>query len=190
MPLLETFANASVRGFRSGINVEPQTYELISSAILGSATSTITFSAIPQTYKHLQIRTSARSAGFVGQGQIRFNGDATNSYSFHQVAASNSSTFASADTTYPFMGINNWVWQSTNSFNTSIIDILDYSVGTKNKTMRVISGRNSFADGNQTVSLSSGQWMKTDAISSITILLESSGSYATGSRFSLYGIVG
>ena len=56
----------------------PATYEPVATTTLGSTTGTITFSSIPQTYKHLQLRTftnTSRSSGASGSASLQFNGD-------------------------------------------------------------------------------------------------------------------
>lgn len=167
-----------------------KTFELISTTVVGSSVSTITFSSIPQTYKHLQLRTSVRSDGYTGFGLITFNGDTTNSYSSHFVEAGGSSTYAGNRISQPNIAISNWIWRTTNGFNSSVMEITDYSSSSVNKTVRSINGRNSFNDGNPTISLTSGLWRNTQAISSITFAIESSGTFAANSRISLYGIKG
>jgi hypothetical protein len=69
-------------------------------------------------------------------------------------------------------------------YSAAVIDILDYQ-GTKNKTTRSLYGLHDAND--KRIRLSSGLWMNTTAISSITISA-ASGNFTTASRFSLYGI--
>lgn len=165
-------------------------YELISTQILGSSTSTITFSSIPQTYKHLQLRTSAKAVGYNGYGQVRFNGDTSTNYRYHALSGNGSGVSSFTASTTTFISIPDWVWRTPSSFNASVIDIIDYASSSKNTTIKVLNGRNSFDDGNPTVALSSGFWNNTAAVSSMTIFLEGSGSFDVASRFSLYGIKG
>jgi len=50
----------------------------------GSGVSTVTFSSIPSTYKHLQVRMFGQAAG--GSGgvvRMRFNGDTGTNYTAH-----------------------------------------------------------------------------------------------------------
>ena len=58
-------------------------YELIETQVLGSDVYSITFSSVPQTYKHLQIRLTARCTASGSTGDwlsIRFNGDSSGNY--------------------------------------------------------------------------------------------------------------
>ena len=53
-------------------------YESIQTVTVGSGgQSTISFTSIPSTYKHLQIRMLARATGASTVGLIRFNSDAS-----------------------------------------------------------------------------------------------------------------
>lgn len=74
---------------------------------------------------------------------------------------------------------------STTIPTTSIVDILDFSSTTKNKTVRTLTG--SAYSATQQIKLMSGSWSNTAAITSIT-LFEIPGAYQAGSRFSLYGL--
>jgi hypothetical protein len=73
-----------------------------------------------------------------------------------------------------------------NSFGAGVIDILDYSSTTKNKTVRAIYG---VSDATPGVNLTSGLYAQTTAISSLTVTT-ATGNFAVGSRASLYGIRG
>ena len=82
-PLLETFANASVRGYFAAAVVDSGAYELISTTILSTTATSVTFSSIPSTYKHLQIRYIARATtGGVANFTMTFNGTSSG-YSYH-----------------------------------------------------------------------------------------------------------
>jgi hypothetical protein len=74
---------------------------------------------------------------------------------------------------------------NTTYANAGIIDIHDYASTTKNKTTRMFGGIDK--NGSGEVSLFSGLWRNTSAITSINIYM-SSGNWTTDSTFSLYGI--
>jgi hypothetical protein len=164
-------------------------YELIESTILGSATSSVTFSSLgdySSTYKHLQIRVAARDtrSGSVGGALIRFNSDTGSNYATHNLYGNGSSVVSDASTSQSY--IVGLLFPSgniaANIFGGGAMDILDAYSTTKNKTTRALSG---FATN--TINLTSGLWMSTASITSITIL-PSGGNLLAGSRFSLYGI--
>ena len=75
-------------------------------------------------------------------------------------------------------------------FSAGVLDILDYANVNKYTTTRVLSGFNTNGSANGTaVFLSSGLWMSTSAVTSITLTGRSTniGQY---SSFALYGIKG
>jgi hypothetical protein len=161
--------------------------------VMGTGSSgTITFSNIPQGYKHLQIRAIGRTDFAAGNIQIiaRFNGDTTTNYSTHNLygIGSGTGTFSgNANVTYTEVGQFAGSTNSSGIMGIAVVDILDYSNVNKFKTTRSLSGN----DGNGTgiIILSSGLWMNTAAITSM-VILAGAGSFLTTSRFSLYGIKG
>jgi hypothetical protein len=171
-------------------------YELIESVILGSSQSSVTFSSLDtysSTYKHLQIRWTARSDRS-GQDNdvlgIRFNGDSGSNYAFHRLGGDGSSVFSESGTsqTLPAFGYTVAAGTTTsNSFGAGVIDILDPYSTTKNKTVRVLSG---LTGGRSWVFLASGLWMNTASATSITVDQLYGPNFIAGSRFSLYGIKG
>jgi len=161
--------------------------------IAGTGSSgTITFSSIPSTYKHLQIRVLCRSSSTGRNIQVRFNSDTGANYAQHNLRG-NGSTAAATGTASTTEIEAGWIATSadaTNVMGVSIIDIHDYASTTKNKTLRAISGLdNNGATTNERIYLYSGLWMNTAAINSIS-LISNSGNWTTASSFALYGMVG
>lgn len=188
MPLLTTFAGNDVTAYGFGrLSELPSDYELIQT-ITPSAVSTVTFSSIVSTYKHLQFRiVSNNGTGFSGLS-LRFNGDTGSNYSRQALYADGSSVAslgqASQDRT--LVGIAGS--GTSNIFTPTLIEILDYTSTAKIKTVRSLTG-NAQA-GNQLVYLYSGGWYNTAAITSVTVFDNSGNNFASGSRISLYGIRG
>ena len=156
---------------------------------VGSAGSaTITFSSIPSTYKHLQIRVMAVYSAANPFGLLRFNGDTGNNYWWHQLQGNGSSATAST-----YASIDNEIYFPADAVGSSIptvqiADILDYTSTSKNKTVRILEGYD--ANGSGTLRLASGLWSATPAaITSITITT-STGTFNQYSTFALYGIKG
>lgn len=162
-------------------------YELISSTVLGSANSTISFTSVAQTYKHLQVRFAAKNTSFGPDLYMAFNG-ATSGFSMHFLRGNGSAVSSSNYLNQSAIWMLNAVSRSntTSAFSAGVIDILDYSSTSKNTTTRTLNGR---ADYENDVYLQSGLWNNTAAVSQIDFTL-SGGSFATGTRFSLYGIKG
>jgi hypothetical protein len=70
-------------------------------------------------------------------------------------------------------------------FGATVFDLLDYTNTNKYKTMRSLVGFDTNG-GSASTGLSSGLWMSTSAVTSITIALD--GNLAEFSSFALYGI--
>jgi hypothetical protein len=166
-------------------------YELIETNILGSAQSSITFSSLAtyaSTYKHLQIRIAARAtvanptAGIIS----RLNADSGSNYNGHFLLGNGSSVSSgtTGTTTSALTGVISAASATANAFGAVIIDLLDPYSTTKNKTFRTLGG-----SASARIDLHSALWINTSSITSWQ-LLPDGGNFATGSRFSLYGIRG
>lgn len=167
-------------------------YELISTTLVSSAVSSVTFSSlntVAAAYKHLQIRLAARTAtsGNVDDINIRFNSDTGSNYAMHQLYG-NGSSVASEGYTNTTLAASALVTGNTataNVFGAAVIDILDFANTTTNKTIRGLSG---MASNSNYVLLRSNHWRSTSAVTSITI--SASANLSVGSRFSIYGLKG
>jgi len=169
-------------------------YELISTQVLGTAAASVTFSSIPSTYRHLQIRATAKTTtGNENDALVfTFNGDTGANYAFHglygtgSTVLSNGATGVNYGNGFPIGGDG----ASANIFGSGVLDILDYAQTSKNTTTRGMGGVYSTSTG-AAIRLNSSLWLNTAAVSSVT-LKPPSGAYnlKAGSRFSLYGIKG
>lgn len=161
-------------------------YESIATATGNGSSGTITFSSIPSTYQHLQIRLQVIASGGGGQA-IRFNSDTGNNYARHNFGGNGSSVFASgtASTNMIFIGDD----AAATNPSLMIIDVHDYASTTKNKTVRSFFGHD--RNGAGSVYLYSGLWMNTSAITSLSLGQGIFGGiFDTGTVASLYGIKG
>jgi hypothetical protein len=170
---------------------DPSSDYLIQEQILTSTATTITFSSIPQDYKHLQLRSVSRTnAGTIDFNVILFNGDTAANYARHRLYASGTTvaTGANASTAAPYGGISSISTDASGIFAASITDILDYSSSSKNKTVRNQAG----TSGSAAVQLGlySSVWLNVSAVTSLTITSSSASTFQIGSRFSLYGSKG
>jgi len=170
--------------------VTPTAFESIASATGTGSSGTITFSSIPGTYQHLQIRGNAipSTANGTQQIAIRLNG-ATGTYRTHYISGNSSSVEAGTNTTTSIRLNNQSSLGSSTYPVVFIIDIHDYASTTKNKVTRHFTGQEENATGavTPTVELSSGLWVDTSAITSVTILMLNA-NFTTSSTISLYGI--
>lgn len=154
--------------------------------------SSVSFTSIPATYSHLQIRClikTARTSSNLSSSPFIFNGDTTSSYSFHDLTGNGASTSASASANTQTIdsGRVSGNLSSSNVFGVQIIDILDYSDTNKYRTVRFLNGFDN--NGSGVVALNSGAWRSTAAINSITFQapFDAATGYLQYSSFALYG---
>ena len=154
------------------------TYTPIATTTLGSATSTVTFSSIPQTYTDLRVVFTG-TANTTSAFGLRYNSDTGTNYSYTLVYGSGTSALSTraSGTADPGNG-NVWTTQSN-----VIADIMNYSNSTTYKT--AISRADNA--GNRTAAWVS-LWRSTAAITNLQITTTSANTYSVGSTFTLYGI--
>jgi len=191
MPLLTEFAGIGLSnyGFSRGGGGAAGSYELIETAYGTGSSATITFSSIPNTYKHLQVRFVAKKTTSGATGLfVRLNGDTASNYSEHHLAANGSSVFSGANLgEWLFYNEAKIVGSDAGGGATGVMDLVNYANTATFKTAKLLNG---FADtGGNVIRLVSGSWRNTSAISSITFDAQS-GNFTTSTRFSLYGIKG
>lgn len=165
-------------------------YDSIATVTVGAGgSSTISFSSISSSYKHLQLRIFARDNGASSEDAywIRFNSDTGNNYAWHYLMGNGSSASASAGSTTSRIYINNLPTAVQSAgFGVAVIDILDYTNTNKYKTLRSLSGYD--VNGTGTINLVSGLWQSTTAINSITITNDRAVAFLQYSSFALYGV--
>jgi hypothetical protein len=195
-PLLQTFANGSALGYRSRGAAAGTAFESIATATVGSGgVASVTFSSIPSTYKHLQIRAIAKYNYTVALDfsnvMLVFNSDTSSSYSYHTLLGRGTSvdvgsaSSQSKGVVQTFMPTNAG-GDDNNVYGGTVIDILDYADTNKYKTVRGLGGYDRNSSGR--ISLNSVSWQKTDAITSIQISPDTTDGWVQYSHFALYGI--
>ena len=167
-------------------------YESIATISVGSGgASSISFTSIPSTFTHLQIRGIARSgrASTQDEYKINYNSDTGNNYSRHSVVGYGSGVEATG-----FVSQSHWRagWfagnnLTANGFGAAVFDILDYTNTNKYKTGRGFTSYDGNGNGNS--GFVSGVWLSTSAITQIDITPAFS-SFLQYSSFALYGIKG
>lgn len=174
-------------GFLAASGAAAGDFESIATVTLGSATSTVTFSNIPTTYKHLQVRLLTNSDA--GNQQIRLgNGsvDSAANYSFHYLTGQGSVAQGGSD--YSINGgYLGYSVGSTYPFS-AVADVLDYANTNKYKTIRSLGGQD--VNGSAAyIMFTSSSWYSTSAANYLSIY-NPSGNFAADSSFALYGITG
>lgn len=171
----------------STVYTPPSFYSIQTATVDSGGTTSIEFTSIPDTYKHLQLRFIARNDTGISGLIIRFNSDTSSSYARHRLTGDGSSAAAGAGTsiTYGEILSQSGIPSATSTFAVSVLDILDYTNTNKYKTVRSLSGYDSNGAGG--IALESDLWMNTNAISSIYIA-NNTNNFAQYSQFALYGI--
>jgi len=164
-------------------------FESIATVTVGSGgSSSVSFSSIPSTYAHLQIRGIARTTAVNNNTNIltQFNSDTSANYTQHELYGNGTSAaaFGAANTTNIIGAIGSPQSATSGTFGAFVIDILDYADTNKYKTLRSLSG--SDANGSGFVFFNSGLWRSTTAISSIQLTTDGT-NFAQYSHFALYG---
>lgn len=161
-------------------------YESIAAVTVPSGgLASVTFSSIPQTYSHLQLRVFALNTAIPQGGDVymRLNGDTGSNYNAHYLYGGGSSAAAGVNTnTYVYAAFN-----AVTNPGVGITDILDYTSTNKNKTTRSLIGNDRNGAGD--IALTSGLWLNTSAITSISVF-PGANSFAQYSQIALYGIKG
>ena len=164
-------------------------YESIATVTVGSPQATITFSSIPSTFTHLQLRAIAKNtvADYetkmrVGNGSV----DSGSNYADHYVLSNGGASFTNAATTQTsaIIGIEG---NTTSNYSAYVCDILDYANTNKYKTFRTLNGVDK--NGTGSIRLQSGFWQSTSAINTIE-LFHAAGNFEQYTQFALYGIRG
>jgi hypothetical protein len=171
-------------------------YDSIATLSGNGSSSQLTFSSIPSTYTHLQIRLIIRGVRSFASEQlyIRLNGDGGGNYRYHYMYGDGTSAISGASGSGDTVFLVNEIPaanETANIYSTSVIDLLDYTNTNKNKTMRSLSGYNNNGNtGNYVdrVWFGSGLWINTAAVTSLTVL--SNGAFTSGTSIALYGIKG
>ncbi|NDF98324.1 MAG: hypothetical protein EB101_05255 [Chitinophagia bacterium] len=197
---LRRFSTSNISGSKSSKVWDGETFpgyfESIATVVLGSTSTTVDFTNIPQNYTHLQIRATARSAypgvSTVGSPQLRFNDDSNTNYSNHRFGTFQSGNFADGEGNEAQAGGIAWISAATATtgiFGAFVMDILDYSNTNKYKTVRTIAGVDLNGGGGWAAHTSNG-WRSTSAITKISFLEQANYGWIANSQFALYGIRG
>jgi hypothetical protein len=158
------------------------TYTPLANVTLGSAASSVTFGSIPATYRDLICVVVAEGSTTL-QGRIRLNGDTGSNYNYQRMSGSGSSATA-ASATGQTSGFVSAIAQATTTGALQMnINIMDYSATNKHTT--IISRADQAANGTEAFA---NRWANTAAVTSVQILT-STGNWAAGSTFALYGVI-
>jgi hypothetical protein len=178
-------------------------YDALATVTVGTtAVASITFSGIPQNYKHLQIRSIGRTSRtdyILEDANVTMNGDTGANYSWHRMftnpAVGNgtiSNSFGASANYINSTAIFATAGAPSGLFGTSVTDILDYSSTTKFKSVRSITGLDT--NGQSLLSVEgfvetmSGTWLNSNPITSLTWTPTTGTNFIQHTTFALYGV--
>lgn len=157
--------------------------------------SSVSFTNIPNTYSHLQVRAIGRTNRSANgdYGLMSINSDtSTSNYTTHYLQG-NGSAAAAGSYVQSFGGalINRWAAANDTAsvFGATIIDILDYANTNKYKTIRNIGAVETNTSDSQ-INLQSTVWLNTSAITSLTFTPGAGTSWNQYTQFALYAVKG
>ena len=159
------------------------TYVPIATQTLSTATSSVTFSSIPQNYTDLIIVINSKLSSGITTHAMQYNGDTGSNYSYTRYYGNDlnvATTDNSTNNTFARVG-----FLSQGYFNTAIYQINNYS---DPNTWKACLGRSGILDYNGYVFSYVTNWRNKNPITSIKIFAESGGNFVANSTFTLYGV--
>jgi hypothetical protein len=189
MPILGVIDSAKTGNLVTG------SYESIQTFTGNGSQSSFSFSSIPQTYTHLQVRVYVNNTNSAGDWRgvsFKANNDSGSNYWWHygyRAGASSQGTSNSQTTSWG--NIKACITNSFNGAGTAVYDIYDYTNTNKFKTLTFLSGlsRNNNAGGFAYGEAYTGSqlWRSTAAITSLDFTI-STDNFGSGTVIALYGI--
>ena len=170
-------------------------FQIATTTIGPGGAASITFSSIPTTYTHLQLRMlirTNRSDFYLDYLKITYNSDSGANYTTHHLAGDGSASTigaygaASQNFTQVLRLAGSNSPSLANTFGVAVVDILDYANTNKYKTLRNIGGVD--FNGSGELGLYSGLWMNTSAINTITLTVGGGTLINQYSTIALYGV--
>jgi hypothetical protein len=182
MGLVAVRSNAGVFGLGWGNKLaDAGAMTAIASNTLGSDSASITFSSIPGTYDDLMVVCYIKSNGTSNESaRLRFNSDTGSNYSNTYLYGDGSSPGYYYDTSRSYIQS----YASSTGVSNQVAHILNYANSSYKKTCLMRSAQDN--NGSGYTSLEVGLWNSTSAITSVTLVSQTS--FRTGSVFALYGI--
>jgi len=167
--------------------------ETIATTYLEADAATVTFSSIPATYEHLQLRMNIRTlrTSNLETTGMQLNGDTAGNYETHRMYGQTTSTAAGGEVAttrlYATGQMPTSIMPPRTLYGAGLVDFLDYANSNKNTTILFQSGEND--DTYPYMTFGSGLWEDTSAVSTI-LLYPANGSagFMRGSVFTLYGL--
>ena len=173
----------------------PGAFDSIQTATVSNTTTTsITFSSIPSTYKHLRVISYWSDSNTANNTWLytTFNGDTGSNYDWHRMYGNGDNippqASAGANAVYAVTGSDN---QGNADYWAGADMIIPNYTGDGNKSIQGYSFQNRGSSSLGIVLNWTSEWRNTSAITSMTITADATQPYfRQGSKFGLYGIKG
>lgn len=164
----------------SSMRADVNSYESIQSVTVGAGGATsVDFTVIPSTYKHLQLRGIYRQNTTTDWVAMSVNGSSiANRQLFWGSGGPGIGAYGDSATQFLRLGP---------SYCPFILDIYDYADTNKQKTLKASSGYSTSAEGS--VGVTSNRYASNTAISSLSFL-NTNGNFQQYTSIALYGIKG
>jgi uncharacterized protein YraI len=156
------------------------TYDLLASTTLATATSSVTFSSIDQSYGDLILVINFTAGSGSLFASVEVNSDTGTNYPFVKMVGNGSSATSVASMT-EYFSMTPGVSAFEQSF-LGILQIMDYSATDKHKSGLIRTA----LSGEATIAVAQ-RWANTNAINQLRVFTFS-GPYPVGSTFNLYGV--
>ena len=161
------------------------TYTPIATTTLGSAQAQVTFSSISGSYTDLVLVINGSMTSGSETARVRLNGSSSSVYSQTNLAGNGTSATSSRNSSQTSFRLGETYSGLTTARWTVLLNIMNYSNTTTNKTMLMRTN-----DTSGEVAANVGLFASTSAITSIDIYarIDLANTFVAGSTFTLYGI--
>ena len=187
MPILGILASSITGGLVTDAGAM---FPIRSYVVPSAGAASISWTSIPQTYSHLQIRWNGHSLGNAADYtsvKMLVNNDTGANYAYHRLYGNGASASADASTSQS-QALATWVPDELNpsNYGVCIIDILDYANTNKYKTIKMLGGFDK--NGAGLVAMFSGLWQSTSAITRLDFAPNNGQNFAQYTSIALYGV--
>lgn len=172
-----------------------QTYTSIKSAVITSDTASVNFTSISQSYTDLVLMASIDTTNTSGTAYLKltFNGDTTATY-YSATLKNYTATTASRDSTFGgnFIDGSGYLYVNDTTQASNMFSNFEMYIGGYTTSLKKPYNAHAFQNNNTSehyIARDGGFYGSATAISSILIELPSSGSFISGTRFDLYGVL-
>lgn len=152
---------------------------------LASASGTVSFTNIPQAYKHLVLVAKTANSGTSSAGRLQFNGDTGANYNSVGLGGNGSTASSWSESGATGGRVIGYSIGPTTGWSTFTLNVMDYCATDKHK---IALSRSS--DAGSDIMATVTRYASLSPVTSVTIYDVTGQTYSAGSVFTLYGLVG